>query len=177
MKSSAIILVLFMFSVLILVGCSQPTGCTEEAKICPDGSSVGRIGPDCEFPECPEVKPVSNDSVDTEIPEAEPDINTSNNSMIDSEYPETDSDVDISGDIEVDSEIPEGKLKVNECNESQRGQSCSNDADWTPVCSWYNQSVTCVDYPCSGTYANSCEACRDAKVAYWTEGPCEGFMD
>jgi hypothetical protein len=26
--------------------------CTEEAKICPDGSSVGRIAPDCEFAPC-----------------------------------------------------------------------------------------------------------------------------
>lgn len=29
------------------------TACTEEAKICPDGSSVGRVGPDCQFAECP----------------------------------------------------------------------------------------------------------------------------
>jgi len=27
--------------------------CTMEAKICPDGSSVGRIGPNCEFAKCP----------------------------------------------------------------------------------------------------------------------------
>ncbi|MFA5023044.1 MAG: hypothetical protein WC385_00930 [Candidatus Paceibacterota bacterium] len=27
--------------------------CTKEAKICPDGSSVGRTGPKCEFEECP----------------------------------------------------------------------------------------------------------------------------
>ncbi len=27
--------------------------CTEEAKICPDGSAVGRTGPDCEFAPCP----------------------------------------------------------------------------------------------------------------------------
>jgi len=27
--------------------------CTQEAKICPDGSSVGRTGPNCEFAECP----------------------------------------------------------------------------------------------------------------------------
>jgi hypothetical protein len=27
--------------------------CTEEAKLCPDGSSVSRTGPDCEFPACP----------------------------------------------------------------------------------------------------------------------------
>jgi len=27
--------------------------CTEEAKICPDGSAVGRMGPNCEFAPCP----------------------------------------------------------------------------------------------------------------------------
>lgn len=27
--------------------------CTLEVKICPDGSAVGRIGPNCEFAECP----------------------------------------------------------------------------------------------------------------------------
>jgi len=29
--------------------------CTEEAKICPDGSAVGRTGPNCEFTACPAV--------------------------------------------------------------------------------------------------------------------------
>lgn len=29
--------------------------CTMEAKICPDGSSVGRTGPNCEFSPCPET--------------------------------------------------------------------------------------------------------------------------
>ena len=29
--------------------------CTMEAKICPDGSSVGRTGPDCAFSPCPTV--------------------------------------------------------------------------------------------------------------------------
>ncbi|EKE21689.1 MAG: hypothetical protein ACD_7C00154G0008 [uncultured bacterium] len=29
--------------------------CTEEAKICPDGSAVGRAGPNCEFSPCPEI--------------------------------------------------------------------------------------------------------------------------
>lgn len=27
--------------------------CTLEAKLCPDGSAVGRVGPDCEFAPCP----------------------------------------------------------------------------------------------------------------------------
>lgn len=30
----------------------QGTACTMEAKICPDGSSVGRTGPNCEFAQC-----------------------------------------------------------------------------------------------------------------------------
>ena len=30
--------------------------CTMEAKLCPDGSYVGRTGPNCEFAECPTVK-------------------------------------------------------------------------------------------------------------------------
>ena len=30
--------------------------CTEEAKICPDGSAVGRTGPKCEFTPCPTAK-------------------------------------------------------------------------------------------------------------------------
>ncbi|MFA5131215.1 MAG: GerMN domain-containing protein [Patescibacteria group bacterium] len=30
-----------------------PVACTMEAKICPDGSAVGRSGPNCEFAPCP----------------------------------------------------------------------------------------------------------------------------
>ena len=35
---------------------SKPIACTQEAKICPDGSSVGRTGPKCEFAACPAEK-------------------------------------------------------------------------------------------------------------------------
>ena len=39
----------------MLTGCGsiQPKACTEEAKLCPDGSAVGRTGPNCEFAPCP----------------------------------------------------------------------------------------------------------------------------
>lgn len=37
------------------VNAPSPVACTQEAKICPDGSSVGRIGPNCEFAQCPIV--------------------------------------------------------------------------------------------------------------------------
>ncbi|MDP1706972.1 MAG: hypothetical protein Q8L30_00205, partial [bacterium] len=30
-----------------------PTACTLDAMVCPDGTSLGRTGPFCEFPACP----------------------------------------------------------------------------------------------------------------------------
>lgn len=35
--------------------------CSMEAKVCPDGSAVGRSGPKCEFAPCPDVLVVSAD--------------------------------------------------------------------------------------------------------------------
>lgn len=34
--------------------------CTQDAKICPDGSSVGRTGPNCEFAPCSQVATISS---------------------------------------------------------------------------------------------------------------------
>lgn len=31
----------------------QPIACPADAKICPDGTALGREGPNCEFPACP----------------------------------------------------------------------------------------------------------------------------
>ncbi len=42
------------FSILQLsVDVSRPVYCTQEAKLCPDGSYVGRTWPNCEFAPCP----------------------------------------------------------------------------------------------------------------------------
>lgn len=35
-------------------GLPGPVACTMEAKICPDGTAVGRTGPNCEFAPCPQ---------------------------------------------------------------------------------------------------------------------------
>ena len=52
----AIVVLLGAF-VLILTGRSTETeravACTADAMVCPDGSSVGRVGPNCEFAPCP----------------------------------------------------------------------------------------------------------------------------
>ncbi len=39
--------------------------CTQEAKLCPDGSAVGRTGPNCEFAECPDVNVNINTTTNT----------------------------------------------------------------------------------------------------------------
>ncbi len=51
--------VLWLMLVFLVAGCGKfgkvgggEVACTTEAKICPDGSSVGRVGPKCEFEEC-----------------------------------------------------------------------------------------------------------------------------
>ena len=42
-----------------------PKACTEEAKQCPDGSFVGRTGPNCEFAACPSGAASTTQTVDT----------------------------------------------------------------------------------------------------------------
>jgi hypothetical protein len=43
--------------ILLFSGCLQetqkPAACPLDAKICPDGTAVGRVAPDCEFAPCP----------------------------------------------------------------------------------------------------------------------------
>lgn len=43
----------FYRNVMETVGSPEPVACTMDAKICPDGSSVGRVAPLCEFAACP----------------------------------------------------------------------------------------------------------------------------
>lgn len=62
---TAIVVVILATSVFFVVkNGGAPNGqiaCTMEAKLCPDGSAVGRTGPNCEFAKCPEIK---NDKAD-----------------------------------------------------------------------------------------------------------------
>ncbi|MEX1068272.1 MAG: thioredoxin family protein [Patescibacteria group bacterium] len=51
----AVLLALFGWGVWRLWLAPEPEGavCTQDAKLCPDGSYVGRTGPNCEFAACP----------------------------------------------------------------------------------------------------------------------------
>ena len=54
-----LVLLLAATAVYLMTAASTPlpeeTACTLEAKLCPDGSYVGRTGPNCEFAACPGV--------------------------------------------------------------------------------------------------------------------------
>jgi hypothetical protein len=56
-------------STRIAVAPIEGQACTKEAKICSDGSAVGRSGPNCEFAACPEVAPTPT-PVPTPLPSA-----------------------------------------------------------------------------------------------------------
>lgn len=61
MKKTFVVLIVLLIvligawlAVRFLISGGEPVVfCTQDAKLCPDGSYVGRIGPDCEFAECP----------------------------------------------------------------------------------------------------------------------------
>ena len=55
-------IITLIFSVVLIIvgffawqhlGTPKSVACTQAAKICPDGSAVGRTGPNCEFTACP----------------------------------------------------------------------------------------------------------------------------
>jgi endonuclease YncB( thermonuclease family) len=59
-----LLIAVLILAMILVAGCTQnnsnnqtnlPKACTEEAKICPDGSAVGRIPPNCDFAPCPQT--------------------------------------------------------------------------------------------------------------------------
>ncbi len=57
-----IVLILIIISALIYFNKPQAVACTEDARICPDGTAVVRIPPDCEFEECPATVKCESDN-------------------------------------------------------------------------------------------------------------------
>lgn len=65
MKKTAVISLVIVVVAVLAIGAyfcygyfsqlQNQIACTQEAKICPDGSAVGRAGPKCEFAPCPEA--------------------------------------------------------------------------------------------------------------------------
>ena len=47
-------LAVVLLAYVILARGPQPVACTQDALICPDGSGVGRVPPECRFAPCPD---------------------------------------------------------------------------------------------------------------------------
>ena len=185
--------ILFCLSLIILaflISCAQnqPIACTADAKICPDGESVGRIPPKCEFAECPKSDEKAIKEIvelcETENPRFNPNLECQK--IIDQKYTKEkctfklgetkflplgscrNCTIDCSRHT---SENNPGEQK-NYCTPKQKNaQVCSEI--YAPVCGWFDSSrIQCIKYPCASTYSNSCFACQNLDVSYWTKGEC-----
>ena len=60
----------------------------------------------------------------------------------------------------------------NYCSEeSKQATVCIQVYD--PVCGWFDpQKIQCIRYPCAQTFSNSCFACMNENVLYYTPGEC-----
>ena len=56
------------------------------------------------------------------------------------------------------------------CPEEKGGDFCIQE--YKPVCGWFNENIKCIKYPCAETFSNSCFACLNEDVEYWTDGEC-----
>jgi hypothetical protein len=62
-------------------GNNPGTACTQEAKVCPNGTSVGRTGPNCEFAPCP-----GEDSSQAVLPTETMPVTQDNSVYINNDY-------------------------------------------------------------------------------------------
>ncbi len=65
-------IILLMIAILFFAGCvsnsnQPPVECTLDAKICPNGSAVGRVPPACEFAPCPPADEIEEAGAQEEI--------------------------------------------------------------------------------------------------------------
>ncbi len=45
-------------------------------------------------------------------------------------------------------------------------------ASYEKVCGWYSEAVQCFAFPCAEDFSNSCEACKNLNVNWWSPGEC-----
>ncbi len=71
-----------------------------------------------------------------------------------------------------------GCEKINYKQEQNLCPPESRNADaciqlYQPVCGFFNsEKIQCIKYPCTQTFSNSCFACMNEDILYWTEGEC-----
>lgn len=143
--------------------------CTADAMQCPDGSYVGRTGPDCAFAACPDISPVLQDVTSFE------ECDAAGNPVMES-YPRQCVD---NGELfveEINKQVtlpkePIGKSPIV-CTEAMKQvESCT--LEYIPVCGLID--VQCITTPCNPipqTFSNGCHACGQGNVISYEMGEC-----
>ena len=170
-------LVLLVFFAILLAGCKPNVACSKEAKICPDGTAIGRVPPDCEFEECPKADDKVTSGCDYEKDANKKYIGKTKDVCSRIRFqcePERNPFFDDCGcgcELAGKNETG-GKLKATDCTpEQKKAQVCIQI--YKPVCGWFDPAkIQCIKYPCAQTFSNSCFACADEKVISWTGGEC-----
>ncbi len=180
------IIIIFLFLVsLLVIACTQnnQAACTAEAKICPDGTAVGRTGTNCEFAPCPAPNASKCDYSNPDKSYLKKEVNCVINFMCmrDKEafrdecgcgckLKEGINENNLNENVTQSNQ--NSSLKQNSCTaDSRKGEFCMEL--YQPVCGWFDPGkIQCIKYPCAQTFSNSCFACHNSNVLYWTEGEC-----
>ena len=162
---------LLLLTVLTVSGCSKqnntPIACTMEAKLCSDGSAVGRNSSNnCQFDACPADKIYIGNS-----PEKCQVIKFM---CVQGRQPFFDDkgcgcEVTNATNTVSNTTVPSGKLQAYDCTD--RTQACTKE--YMPVCG--QVQVECVRAPCppiKETFSNKCVACANSLTISYTEGAC-----
>lgn len=172
MRSSTQLGILLITTTVLLASCTQQA-CPMDAKVCPDGTTLGRTGPDCSFPACPETDFVACEGEYGDIcpavydPVCGSDGETYGNPCeacsagLISYKPGACGGDPAPGDPTPD--VPEGAVPDG-------AEGCPEEFLNADVCYELFQPVCGSD---GETYGNDCFACREEGVDWFFMGACE----
>lgn len=138
---------------------NEPVACTADAKICPDGSAVGRVGPHCEFAPCPEEGSAVACDDDVKICPDGSAVGRVGPSCEFASCPAEDPIDDYFVTCPPESRLVDACIEIYE-----------------PVCA--SAQVECITEPCDPfeqTYPNACKACMNKRVIGYTPDVCYEF--
>lgn len=137
--------------------------CTMDAKICSDGTAVGRSGPNCDFAPCPGDALCEGDDCQINAP------------CVGANCSDGNPDEPVSSPVKNEPAINPAQPTTFNCAPDQRvGDMCIEIYD--PVCATI--PVQCVKTPCDPirqTFSNACHACLNTAVISYTLGECLEF--
>lgn len=149
--------------------------CPMDAMECPDGSYVGRTGPDCEFAACPSTPVVTPDepvTSDDDMVMCTMDVREcSDGSYVGRVAPSCAFAACPDGAAPLDPVVVD---VATMCTPPMRAAEACIEI-YAPVCA--TMRVECVSAPCEPvqqTFSNGCFACIEDRVLSFTEGACAG---